>query len=61
MVVLIVKIIQKQNGKLVCPNCQKEDFKIVDYGLSNDKTLGTYYFIVVCKNCKQKYKYFSDL
>ncbi|SDG61881.1 hypothetical protein SAMN04244560_02651 [Thermoanaerobacter thermohydrosulfuricus] len=56
-----MKIIQKQNGKLVCPNCQKEDFKIINYGLSEDKTLGTYYFDVMCKNCKQKYRYFSDL
>jgi len=56
-----MKIIQKQNKKLICPKCKNDDLKIVDYGVSTDKSLWDFYFVVICKNCKLKYKYYSDL
>jgi hypothetical protein len=32
-----ISIINRVNGKLMCPECNSNDFRICDYGLSDDK------------------------
>lgn len=53
--------INRVNGKLICPECNSNDFKICDYGLSDDKEKGLFLFILECKKCKKKYKHYSSL
>jgi RNase P subunit RPR2 len=47
--------------KPICPNCKQCYFKIYDYGISEESSLGSYYFVAVCRNCGQKIKYYKDI
>lgn len=56
-----ISIINRVNGKLMCPECNSNDLKICDYGLSDDKEKGLFLFILQCNKCKKKYKHYSSL
>jgi RNase P subunit RPR2 len=45
----------------VCPKCKQQAFQICDYGISEKKELGSYYFVVICKNCNKKIRYYKDV